>query len=72
MYPGRTRTLPNRRCNRRRSYGTRRATRFARVHGAISDDPLQAERYPLLQAELSAPMGVMIPACEANARWRVH
>ena len=39
--PGLYRMLPNRRCSRRRSYGTRRGTRFARVHGAILLNPPQ-------------------------------
>jgi hypothetical protein len=40
-------SLPNRRCSWRRSYGTRRGTRCARVHGAILLDPpqLNAIRY---------------------------
>jgi hypothetical protein len=33
--------VPNRRCSRRWSYGMRRGTRFARVHGAILLDPPQ-------------------------------
>ena len=36
-----SRGLPNRHCSRRWSYGTRRGTRCARVHGAILLDPPQ-------------------------------
>jgi hypothetical protein len=35
------RVPPNRRCSRRRSYGTRKGTRCARVHGSIFCDPPQ-------------------------------
>jgi hypothetical protein len=37
---------PNVRCSWGRSYGTRRGTRFARVHGAIVKSAA-AERHPL-------------------------